>query len=484
MTAITYRAESAIVRIILGVAGRTVLQQLQPPAAYRPAVAGQAVQPGMCAPQRKACLPGVVETPDPPTVRRMTQFTKCPQPAFVHVLTAMAGDTFGTRIGILLAGVTFFAVDDLVQADQWKPGQTVIESDTFTPTFRAVALVAPLALSAPMFVVDLVTGITLRARSETVRILFMAVRTIDPGVPAAQRKFRIPVMGKTEPCPFPGTVALAAAFTEVPLVFVVRPVAGDARRIQLVFTRILSVAVFAAQLPVAPGQRKIRLPRMVEPQHLPGLRRMTGLAILPEPALVNIVNRVTGTAAAWCLLVARVGMAADTTDFQVPAEQAEPGPGMVEAGRFPAFFAVTGLALSAQPRLVRIVLTMTCITVRRRRTVFLSRLMAQTAVQSAMPAAQYEISLSVIEIVLVKLDDITLAADMLRMTGTALIGADLPGFTVKTPVMPDVRGDLVVTVQAQHGLRALVKTQMAACTFLFITRMPFNQLAGHDESLR
>ena len=88
-----------------------------------------------------------------------------------------------------------------------------------------------------------------------------------------------------------------------------------------------------------------------------------------------------------------------------------------------------------------------------------------------------------VEITLVKLDDITLTADMFGMTCAALVVTDFLRLAVKPFVLADVRRHLVVAFQAQHRLRTLVKTQVAAVAFFFVTGMPFDDLAGHDKGL-
>lgn len=88
-----------------------------------------------------------------------------------------------------------------------------------------------------------------------------------------------------------------------------------------------------------------------------------------------------------------------------------------------------------------------------------------------------------VEITLVKLDDITLTADMFCMTCSTLVVPDFSRFAMKSFALPDVRCHLVVAFQAQHRLRTLMKTQVAAVAFFFVTSMPFDDLAGHDKGL-
>ncbi len=85
-----------------------------------------------------------------------------------------------------------------------------------------------------------------------------------------------------------------------------------------------------------------------------------------------------------------------------------------------------------------------------------------------------------IEITLVKLDYVTLTADMFCVTCSALIVPDFSRLAMKPFALPDIRCHLVVALQAQHRLCPLMKTQVAAVAFFFVAGMPFDDLAGHD----
>lgn len=72
-------------------------------------VAGAAVQPEMGAIEAIIGLTVVVEAPERPAVRVVTQLAIGAQTAFVNVLGFMAADTFQDRVSVFPRQVAFFA---------------------------------------------------------------------------------------------------------------------------------------------------------------------------------------------------------------------------------------------------------------------------------------------------------------------------------------------------------------------------------------
>ena len=386
MATATGCAELTVVRIVLGVAAFTILRDQWPLAAYGLTVAGKAIQPRMRPLQREPGLPIMVEFPDPPAVRRMTLLTESTQLQLVYILVAMTADTFHPGIGIARTAMAFPARHHLVQADQRKSRQPMIQLDTRTPSLCSMALVTLPALAAPVLIVEPMACITLPAGLYFKQLLFMAVRAIGLGMPAGQRKPGLPVMRKRDFGPFFRTVTLTALVTKITMVLVVCLVACHTGCCELFITWIVYMAIFAAKPLVPAGQRKIRFPVMIEQQPVPGLRGMTGFTIPAQLALVHIIELMAGHAPPWCMLITCVGMAAFAVDFLMLAAQFEPGLVMIETGRFPPSLVVTPLALPAEALLMRIILPVTGITCYCCIAVFFPWAMTGLALQAAMPA--------------------------------------------------------------------------------------------------
>ena len=72
------------------------------------AVAGAAVQPEMGAIKAIIGLTVVIESPEGPAIRVVTQLAIGAQTALVNVLRLMAADAFQDRVSVLRRQVTFF----------------------------------------------------------------------------------------------------------------------------------------------------------------------------------------------------------------------------------------------------------------------------------------------------------------------------------------------------------------------------------------
>lgn len=119
-------------------------------------------------------------------------------------------------------------------------------------------------------------------------------------------------------------------------------------------------AVDAGMLPL---QRKPRAGSMVKGRRLPGGGRVTQPAFGPILARVKIIGCMAGDTLRWRALIGTCRVAGRALRFQVPANQLEFGVGaVVETGRFPAFWFVTGCAVG-QPTFVRIIRRMAVLAV-------------------------------------------------------------------------------------------------------------------------
>ena len=113
-----------------------------------------------------------------------------------------------------------------------------------------------------------------------------------------------------------------AAITETALVRVVFSVAVDAGlHAQAVQARCRRVAGEAVEIPMRTGERKSRLPVVIEAPNAPTVRIVTGGAVTTETTLVSIVPLVTLLAFGRCIQKYRTQMTLLTGDGRMHAEQ-------------------------------------------------------------------------------------------------------------------------------------------------------------------
>ncbi len=126
--------------VILLMAGVALLRHLD--RARRVAVAVRALQLGVRSEQREMCLPGVIEAPQRPAVRRMAAFALVAQAALVHVIVCVAGDAGGGRGAEGQRGMALRTADDAVQTQQREAGHIVIEYHIGSPAVLPVTVTA------------------------------------------------------------------------------------------------------------------------------------------------------------------------------------------------------------------------------------------------------------------------------------------------------------------------------------------------------
>ena len=95
---------------------------------------------------------------------------------------------------------------------------------------------------------------------------------------------------------------------------------------------------------------------------------------------------------------------------------------------------------------------------------FLLRLVAGLTGQCTMRPFEREVGLRVVELRAVELHDVEVPALVLRMAGTAFAGACVGHAPVIALALAQVRGDVLVAVQTESGLRAAIRAPIVAVT--------------------
>ena len=154
---------------------------------------------------------------------------------------------------------------------------------------------------------------------------------------------------------------------------------------------------------------------------------------------------------------------------------------MVKAAGLPRLHAVALVAFLAQAFLVRVILVVAIVAGGGGVAMLLILLMAAGAGQSQMRAFQGEIGLVVVKSVRVEMHDITVASYMFGMAGLARQFLDALNAAVKSSLFLDIRGNLLMAIEAKILLRVLAEWFMALFALRFIFGVGINYLARHDQ---
>lgn len=213
---------------------------------------------------------------------------------------------------------------------------------------------------------------------------------------------------------------------------------------------------------------------MVKNNGLPIFCRMTALALLPKNALVLVLVKMTSNASHGCRFEIIGGVALFTGHRGMLAFQRKSRPGMVEADLFPGLRIMTTLAGLPQCPFVLILLEMAGITIVGGFAKFRFQ-MAAIAFRGLMLSGQLELSLSVVEVGGINLDEKIFPPLVFRVAGLASGGV---GLSVEAGLPFDIFLDFLVAGKTFIG-KNLLDQIMAVQTLSFIFFVDPGHLPGH-----
>jgi hypothetical protein len=210
----------------------------------------------------------------------------------MNVIQPVAAITAGLQddLADVLGSMTGVTIETLMSAGQriLRLG-AVIEAPS-SPTVRIVTESAIRSQAALVKLILVATGASRPRILEQGRVMtFLAG---DGGVQPDERKSRKIVIECHCPAPAGLSVALIAAVSELAVVGVIRPVAGDAARAQLVAKEVAGMAIVAFDLGVATSQRKFR-PAVIELSGGPFVLTVAVPAFRTVATKVNVLDAVT-----------------------------------------------------------------------------------------------------------------------------------------------------------------------------------------------
>lgn len=239
----------------------------------------------------------MIEAKQRPSVRVVTGLAARAHSALVMRIL-VAGGTRGWRLFEVLRGMTAFAGNRRVQADQWERRKVVIEIDFLAPARFTVATIASLAQLPPMDIVLLVATDARHLQFLAVDVTLVALRTGHLPVLAPQGELGRFVVIEANVGPFLVSVTSIAFLAKVAVVHVLQPVAGDAREVE-VLPSLVGVADLAGDLLVGADERESRLGVVEALCGPPALDAVAVIAGLAEAAGVRLILLVTSHALLW-----------------------------------------------------------------------------------------------------------------------------------------------------------------------------------------
>ncbi len=221
-----------------------------------PAMARRAYELAMRAVERESAGLGVIESDSRPSRRCVAGSAFDPVVTRVYIVRAMATNAF--RLGGVFKArisVTGCARKAAVAVGEREAGFLEVVEARLGPTRGCVAVLAQLAVSARMRIVDPMAGDTVSGRID-VGLVAMAATAGCAVVLACQREVgRAVVEAGLGPEGFGMTVA--AVFAEVAVVRILGAVAGETGRFRIPEGNIRGMAAFACGALVAADQRKV-----------------------------------------------------------------------------------------------------------------------------------------------------------------------------------------------------------------------------------
>ena len=114
---------------------------------------------------------------------------------------------------------------------------------------------------------------------------------------------------------------------------------------------------------------------------------------------------------------------------------------------------------------------------------FLTIVMTVGTGQLRMTAEQLEVCDVVIEALLAQTDDICIPTQVIYVAACTAIFIRFREKAVKSDSVANIACDIFVADQAQPSLLAAIECEVAGATFCFDIRVPFDDLARHNERL-
>ncbi len=258
-------------------------------------------------------------------------------------------------------------------------------------------------------------------------------------------------------------------------------VAAEAVLRNLLLQVAAAMAVLTVEIRMGAFEGEARLLLMIELCSLPAGRRMAASALAAALASMHVIRRVAGDAVLGSALVAIPEVAALAGDVLVLVVEREGRLVMIVAGLPPGRCVVARAAIAPELAVVGLFFLVAVGTFRGSFAIRLARDVTARAGHARMRLSQGKVRPLMIELRLAELHDVGRAAEMLRVAGAALRGADALDVTVIAAMPGDIRRDVLVAIEAEVGLAIAVAAIVARRALLFVLRVRARELPRHEE---
>ena len=484
MTTLTVAAKVPSMDIVAAVTGITGLRS-DDGLVHAPAVAIATAQSLVRTAQTEVRLSIVIEAPDTPAIGRVTEGAVPCQTPFVDVIGLVTIDALSSYAPVAAVEMAVLAGRRGMQAEQRETRQVVIETDPLTPTVTRVTAGTILAQASGMDVVRGMTGPTAGLEFLVDILALVTGDAMDPAVPPEQGIVGIAIMAKAYPFPGPLTMTVLALPAITSFVPVLAPMAGHAGGLEFLLVEPPVVAGRTGDACMTPAQGIVRVATVIERDLLPSPLVVTVSALWAELPAMAVVDRMTAPASPIDLGETAVGMTGPAARLVlVGLAQGEIGLVMIEVRDLPPVrLAVAALAAPAELAGMDVLALVAGDTARWGVPLGLARPMAGATDHLAMRAAQDEIGLAMVESGWIEVDDIGLSSLVLPVTGAAFPFPDAGDPAMEAPLAVDIGADLLVAVETEPPLAALLKTFVALAAVLLVLGMGLDEVAGQEDRI-
>ena len=239
----------------------------------------------------------------------------------------------------------------------------------------------------------------------------------------------------------------------------------------------------ATQLAVVAVQRELCISCMIEARVVPSSRAVAVLALLAALAIVRVVFRVAAVTCRRRALERLVFVAGKALRLKVETDQREACHVMIELDVEPAGGRVAIATFGSHRFIVNIIFNVARVAFGFGIAKFRLRFMATAAIHVGMIAFQSEVRVLVIEQLPVQYNDRGISSVMILVAVCAIVESGILGQAMETDDIADIKGDVLVAVQAQRTLLAAIECLMAGIAIHLVLGVPFDNVARHDQGL-
>lgn len=222
---------------------------------------------------------------------------------------------------------------------------------------------------------------------------------------------------------------------------------------------------------------------VIKTRVVPSGRLVAVLAFLAALTIVRVVFRVAAVTGRRCVLERLIFVASTALRVPVQTDQREVRHVMIELDVEPAGGRVTIATFGSHGFIVNIVFNVARVALGFCIAKLCLGFMATATIHISMIAFQSEVRVLVIEQLPVQYNDNGIPSLMVRMAVRAIIQPRILEQAVKTDDFVDIKGDVLMAVQAQPTLLTAIECLMAGFAIRLVFGMPFDNIARHDQGL-